>query len=81
MRTLHRRRDRRRASELTVVLAVGEDEPVVPGDVVMLEDLGACLVLAVRVPDAPESGLQRGERAVAVHVELFATGNMAPDIP
>lgn len=64
-----------------MTLALGEEEVLVPGDVAMFDGLGACLVLAVRAPEAREDRLYPGERAVAVHVEVFAIGNEAPDIP
>ena len=80
MRTLRRRRDPSRHSQLSVVIAVVDGEVIEPGDVVMLEALGACLVLSVGVPDDPARGLRRGELAVALGVEAFALDNEAPDL-
>jgi hypothetical protein len=81
VRTLARRRDPDRESELNVVVALGPDEPVEPGDLVMLDDLGGCYVLSVR--DAPEQAarVSVGERAALLRVETLAYGNPAPDIP
>jgi hypothetical protein len=80
MRTLRRRREPARETQIAVTVALHGDEAVEPGDMVMLEDLGACLVLVVRDPDRPED-LPSGERAVILDVELFAYGNQAPDVP
>jgi hypothetical protein len=80
MRTLHRLRDAKRQSQLSVVVAIGDGGVVEPGDVVMLEDLGACLVLSVVVPVRAPPGLGRRERAVVLEVEAFALNNEAPDI-
>ena len=80
MRTLQRRRDPTRQSHLRVVVAIGDGADIEPGDVVMLEGLGACLVLAVRVPEDPPPGLRPEERAVALEVEAFALDNQAPDV-
>jgi hypothetical protein len=81
VRTLRRRRDPGRSSEVALTLALAADEAIAPGDVAMLEGLGACLVLSVGPPDAPAAGLSDGESAVEVRVEVFAFGNAAPDIP
>ena len=43
MRTVRRTRDPARDTTLTVVLALARDEDVSPGDVIMLEDIGAAL--------------------------------------
>lgn len=64
-----------------MVVALSDDEAVTPGDVVILEDVGAALVLSVRGPDARQLGLEPGERAAVLHVEAFAAANAAPDIP
>ena len=80
MRTLVRRRHPARRSQLSVVAALDDDGVVEPGDVVMLEDLGACLVLSVDVPDDLPQELLRGERAVALEVEALALENEAPDL-
>ena len=63
-----------------MVVALDVGGAVEPGDVVMLEDLGACLVLSVGVPDDSPPGLRPGERAVAINVEAFALDSQAPDI-
>jgi hypothetical protein len=63
-----------------MVVAVGDGEVVEPGDVVMLEGLGACFVLSVGVPDDPPHGLRPEERSVALEVEAFALDNEAPDL-
>lgn len=80
MRTLARQRDLDRESELNVVVALGADEPVEPGDLVMLEDLGGCFVLSVQ--EAPEHDARAGpgERATTLRVKTLAYGNTAPDI-
>ena len=80
MRTLRRRRDPARRSQLSVVVAVVVGEAIEPGEVVMLEALGACLVLSVRLPDEPLPGLGTAERAVALDVEAFALDNEAQDL-
>ena len=81
VRTLARQRDPERETELNVVVALDRDEPVEPGDLVMLEDLGGCFVLSVR--DSPEHAARAnaGERAWALRVMTLAYGNTAPDIP
>ena len=81
LRTLHRRRDPQRESHVSLVVAIGSGEPVEPGDLVMLEGLGACLVLSVTPAAAEETGLQPGEDAFNLEVETLAHGNRAPDIP
>jgi hypothetical protein len=80
MRTVRRRRDPARPSQLSVVVAVVEGEAIEPENVVMLEGLGACFVLSVRVPDEPPPGLAARERAVALGGEAFALDNEAPDL-
>jgi hypothetical protein len=78
---LARWRNPDRESELNVVVALDADEPVEPGDLVMLDDLGGCFVLSVQ--DAPEHDARvgPGERATTLRVETLADGNTAPDIP
>ena len=80
MRTLARQRDPERETELNVVVALGPHEPVEPGDLVTLDDLGGCFVLSVH--DAPEHAALtgQGERATTLRVETLAYGNTAPDI-
>ncbi len=80
MRTLQRRRDPTRRSQLWVVVALGDGRAVEPGDVVMLEDVGACFVLSVRGPDDSPPGLRPEERAVALEVEAFALDTETSDI-
>ena len=76
-----RKRDPERETERTVVVALGPDEAVEPGDLVMLDDLGGCFVLSVH--DAPEHAARAspGERATMLRVETLAYGDTAPDIP
>jgi hypothetical protein len=64
-----------------VVLALDDGEMLEPGDIVMLEEVGACFVLAVHVPEGPHDQLARNERALVLDVEAFALDNEAPDIP
>ena len=81
MRTLRRRRDPARRSQLEVVVAVEGDDIPEPGDIVMLDALGACFVLAVGAADAHDDYLLPNEQAVRLDVEAFANDNQAPDIP
>jgi hypothetical protein len=80
MRTVRRRRDSSRQSRLSVVVVVRDDEAPEPGDVVMLDGLGACLVLSVAAADGSTFQPLPQERAVALEVEAFATDNTAPDV-
>ena len=64
-----------------MVVARSEDERIEPGELVMLEGLGACLVLRAADSAGPEPLLQPGERATTLDVEALAFGNTAPDLP
>ena len=79
MRTLGRQRDPVRDTALTVVVALAAGESIEPGDLVMLEDVGAAMVLTVA--ESAADGLAPGERAAVLRVEALAYGNTAPDIP
>ena len=81
MRTLHRRRDPQRQTHVLLVVAIGPGDQVGPGDVVMLEGVGGCLVLSARAGVVEGTGLLPGERAIQLEVETLAYGNLAPDIP
>ena len=64
-----------------MIVARGEHERIEPGDLVMLEGLGACLVLSAEDSAAADRALRPGERATTLEVETLALGNTAPDIP
>ena len=81
MRVIQRRRDPNRQSHVSIVVAVGPDVLIEPGDVVMLEGLGACFVLSVGEAEGDATVFEPGERAIALEVETLALGNLAPDLP
>jgi hypothetical protein len=81
VRTLHRRRDPQRESHITLVVATQLGENIEPDDIVMLEGLGACLVLSARKAAHEQAVLQAQEQAFELEVETLAYGNLAPDLP
>ena len=65
----------------TVEVALRDEEIPGPGDIVMLEAVGAALVLAVSAAAPPTHELLPGEQAIVLEVEAFTVDNHAPDIP